>query len=166
MTAGVDEATLERLRAEGDQPAPLFQLERVCGRPGCNQLLVRRVGEKSNRFRDRECCSTPCANSLRQSRRAAQKPICAREGCGERTKQPRRAHCSITCSNMARRNEGGDARREGQQREAARKAEAARTGRVAARKPLTAPDEVSGPVVVREPAPVWRPASWSKQAAS
>lgn len=75
---------------------------RVCVREGCGQALVRRDGEKSNRFQDRECCSVPCANSVRQTRSAAARPVCALPGCGQHTNRPDRKYCSQEHSSQAR----------------------------------------------------------------
>lgn len=79
---------------------------RVCARDGCGKLLVRRANEKLNRFQDRECCSFACANSVRQTRTAAAKPVCARPGCTNRTKKPDRKFCSRDCQGTARRTPG------------------------------------------------------------
>jgi len=61
MTAGVDEAVLERLRVEGDTPAPPFGEERRCAYQPCSKPLQRKAREKSSQFTRRRFCDQACA---------------------------------------------------------------------------------------------------------
>lgn len=103
---------------EARDGAPAELPQRMCIRPGCGNALVQRPNEKLNRFKVRETCSIPCANSVRVRRAAAERTPCAREGCDTPTKTK---YCSRTCTSLARRNASGNARRAGRKREQARK---------------------------------------------
>lgn len=59
----LDEAKLQRLRTEGDQPEPLL---RLCAYQPCSKPLVRRDGEERWRFEHRACCNASCANRRAQ----------------------------------------------------------------------------------------------------
>lgn len=118
--------------------------QRRCAGKNCEKVLVRRPAEKSNKFRDRVCCSVACANSIRNpakpatecSREGCNRPAaakycsrscaslgrrkstsseCSREGCDRPTF---RKYCSTVCASLARRNPAGDARRADRQRSA------------------------------------------------
>lgn len=125
--------------------ARVEQPQRMCIRPGCGNALVQRPNEKTNRFKVRETCSIPCANSVRVRRAAVELTPCAREGCDTLTKTK---YCSRACSSLARRNASGDARRAGRQREQTRKQTGTPRTRVA-RKPV----EVVAPAPVPRPSP-------------
>lgn len=94
-------ANLARLGREAARVEDLST--RVCIRDGCEQVLVRRANEKLNRFQARESCSVGCANSVRQTRSAAAKPVCARPSCKRHTKRPDRRFCSRDCQAWGRR---------------------------------------------------------------
>lgn len=94
-------ANLARLGREAARTEDLST--RVCIRDGCEQVLVRRANEKLNRFQARESCSLSCANSVRQTRSAAAKPVCARPSCKRHTKRADRRFCSRDCQAWGRR---------------------------------------------------------------
>ena len=101
-----EEQMLERLRVEGDQPAPMFDV-RQCQRPGCNQALVRRPKEKPNRFALRKFCSQECNQAVAKANLRVGQPRspereCERPGCEVMFSGRRRQRfCSLSCAGRA-----------------------------------------------------------------
>jgi hypothetical protein len=153
----LDETTLERLRTEGDQPAPLFEEPRRCLLDTCRAVLVRRENEELRRWVKRRFCpGLSCAmrhvNAGRWDDLPAEKTC---PGCGvvfrpEEGMPPiqwrRKRYCSTTCGGAtAPERPDGDK---------------PRPRRNTKPKPAT-PSEVQAPPPVPT-GPVWRPAGFSK----
>ena len=65
MTA-VDEKLVARLRAEGDQPPPLFEV-RTCVNPACGEPLERAAQESTRRWESRKTCGdATCKRVMRE----------------------------------------------------------------------------------------------------
>lgn len=99
---------MERLRAEGDQPEPLFEVKtcEVCGAP-----FSKPHGRAVKDFARQRFCSRSCASvNARRYLEPAARPSKTCQLCGaEFTKAPRRSmkdfnrqrFCSVLCSNRA-----------------------------------------------------------------
>lgn len=87
--------------------------ERSCPAPGCGKPLVRRIGERSNAWRDRRTCGHLCAGAITRSRRPAiEQKTCDAPGCGATFtrglresgwKWLRRRFCGRACAGAAHR---------------------------------------------------------------